>query len=263
MAWDFFHDLLVPIDIFWALAVFGLPKKNFFGPPYTTAWKNINVPHDVRPVTLRPVVTPKLRESHVLNVIDIFMVLSAMIITLKQFHKKKTSCGAINQCSKCLKVCNMVKRKKPLFCGEIYCTICNTNVEPVHLCCMQSYKEHVPKTKKTQKKQDIDTSLASDDDDDDIDSVRPMESNVSDDIAKPEKIKDNFLYVFYDLEATQCKPTDTSNQFLHEPNLCVVRQHCAKCLTNFKIEDECENCGQREYIFRGGKCVHEYVFTIS
>nr|XP_018908718.1 PREDICTED: uncharacterized protein LOC109038194 [Bemisia tabaci] len=164
----------------------------------------------------------------------------------QKYNKKKTICEAVNQCTSCFKVFNTTRRKKPHFCGEIFCSICGQHVSVGHLCYMQPIRERV--YKKSERKNA--------DPDPDQDQGSPSSELLG--LEGKKKIKDNFLYVFYDLEATQCKKTN-ADEYLHEPNFCVARQHCKQCLDNFEIDEDCENCGKRENIFRGYDCIHNFL----
>ena len=71
----------------------------------------------------------------------------------------------------------------------------------------------------------------------------------------------NFLFVFFDLECMQSKPTNIPGENLHQPNLCVSRQCCNVCIDNYEgiMDDFCLNCGKRENVFYGLNCLSEFI----
>ncbi|CAH0392324.1 unnamed protein product [Bemisia tabaci] len=68
-----------------------------------------------------------------------------------------------------------------------------------------------------------------------------------------------FMFVFFDLEATQSKPGDKPGEFLHEPNLLVARTYCVRCLGDVDLIGSCAECGERERVFRGFTCVEDFL----
>ena len=73
----------------------------------------------------------------------------------------------------------------------------------------------------------------------------------------PPSMKDT-LFVFYDLETRQEKTV--SKNKIHEPNLCVYKQCCDKCLD--LDNNNCDKCGKRLNVLLGNRCVDEYVSNI-
>lgn len=62
------------------------------------------------------------------------------------------------------------------------------------------------------------------------------------------KIKDT-LFVFFDFETRQEVVTVDGSK-LHEPNLCVFKQYCAKCLTDKNEIQMCTGCGIKLHIIK-------------
>ncbi|KAG5880013.1 hypothetical protein JTB14_037402 [Gonioctena quinquepunctata] len=59
--------------------------------------------------------------------------------------------------------------------------------------------------------------------------------------------KDDFLFIFYDLETRQEK-INPDGSALHEPNLCVFKQRCNVCIASDVVL--CVKCGMRVQIYR-------------
>ncbi|KAG5869866.1 hypothetical protein JTB14_031598 [Gonioctena quinquepunctata] len=59
--------------------------------------------------------------------------------------------------------------------------------------------------------------------------------------------KDDFLFIFYDLETRQEK-INPDGSALHEPNLCVFKQRCNVCIASDVVL--CVKCGMRLQIYR-------------
>ncbi|KAJ8019801.1 putative DNA polymerase [Holothuria leucospilota] len=67
---------------------------------------------------------------------------------------------------------------------------------------------------------------------------------------EPEESIKGFL--FFDFECRQedvC--SDDSQAFHHIPNFCVVHRVCDNCVMENDIQNNCDSCGQREFIFKG------------
>ena len=51
------------------------------------------------------------------------------------------------------------------------------------------------------------------------------------------------LYIFFDFEARV-------ENGVHIPNYCVVQHQCTSCINNIDISEDCNKCGEREYIIK-------------
>nr|XP_015840028.1 PREDICTED: uncharacterized protein LOC103315075 isoform X1 [Tribolium castaneum] len=114
------------------------------------------------------------------------------------------------------------KKKKPHVCGSKYCANCKEHKSIRHSCYM------IPKTNNMEKQEnDLKT----------------------------------FLLVFYDFETTQDREFK-QNLYQHEVNLCVAQQACHLCLNNQKINENCNNCGERMKIYQGDNILENFLNDI-
>lgn len=115
------------------------------------------------------------------------------------YTNNRAVCDVHRICTKCTTYYNLIHRAKHA-CNEIYCQLCRKFCDANHRCYMQPF--HPNKKKKN-------------------DST------------------DKLMYVFYDIEATQCKPLETNNDTIeHVPNLLVSQQCCTECI-DLKIDTPC------------------------
>lgn len=74
------------------------------------------------------------------------------------------------------------------------------------------------------------------------------------------KVNTKFLYIFYDFECTQnITLGESTNKFLHIPNLCIAHQTCNSCFFNENLEVHCDSCGFRKHIFSNENCVSTFL----
>jgi len=153
--------------------------------------------------------------------------------------KGNSTCNTFYRCESCGKTVNRAKRRDAHICGETYCAVCKDYVGQGHLCYM-------------------------------LPDVQTSENTLDEDVDKEN------TYIFFDFECTQddvleCdmgyKPDDqdkcqnchkaTCGAYEHRPNLCVAQKVCTECMATDTGED-CEQCGQKEYIFRGENTLEDF-----
>ncbi|KAJ8018899.1 hypothetical protein HOLleu_42863 [Holothuria leucospilota] len=96
-------------------------------------------------------------------------------------------------------------------CGLAYCRACQTKMSIGHQCFMQPIRQKC---------------------------------------REPDDVIQGFL--FFDFECRQedvC--TDDSQALQHIPNFCVVHRVCDACITDNDIQNDCDTCIQREFVFKG------------
>lgn len=68
-----------------------------------------------------------------------------------------------------------------------------------------------------------------------------------------------FVIIFYDIECTQnTKHDENCDSYTHLPNLCIAEQVCNECTNDGEIA-ECKNCKQRVHVFKGKRCIEEFI----
>ena len=159
---------------------------------------------------------------------------------MKLTAKGNSTCVIMNRCLDCGKTVNK-KMDKNHVCGQMYCNLCKGFFPETHKCYMI-----IPETKELEEE--------------------PMSIEEEFETAK--------TFIFFDFECTQddfiecnmkyhpdvfgkcqnCLKCDCG-VYEHKPNLCVAQKVCTICMYT---ETECENCGQREFIFRGENTLNDF-----
>ena len=168
-----------------------------------------------------------------------------------ELHKKTTlkgnsTCLSIFRCGGCGKTINRNMHKKKIHvCGEKYCNTCKGFFAEDHLCYMQPEEEE---------------------------NAFEVPESIEEELVK--EMENANQFIFFDFECTQddlnqCdsgyNPDDNGKcqhclksscgSYEHKPNLCVAQKVCTVCMDN---DEECENCGQREHVFRGENTLEEF-----